>query len=85
MGRKHKYVNKTHYPDGVIERIAHCLYDDMVAFCTSEEGRQEYEAWEAEQQRKASPCGDSCGVAVGRGFTPAANCAILAKESEDVL
>lgn len=53
MGRKHKYVNKTHYPDWVIERIARCLYDDMVAFCTSEEGRREYEAWEAEQQRKA--------------------------------
>ena len=53
MGRKYKYVNKTHYPDWVIERIARCLYDDMVAFCTSEEGRREYEAWELEQQRKA--------------------------------
>ena len=53
MGRKHKYVNKTHYPDWVIERIARCLYDDMVAFCTSEEGRREYEVWEAEQQREA--------------------------------
>ena len=53
MGRRHKYVNKTHYPDWVIERIARCLYYDMVAFCTSEEGRREYEAWEAEQQRKA--------------------------------
>ena len=53
MGRKHKYVNKTHYPDWVIERIARCLYDDMVAFCTSEEGRREYESWEAEQQCKA--------------------------------
>lgn len=53
MGRKHKYVNKTHYPDWVIERIARCLYDDMVAFCTSEDGQREYEAWEAAQQRKA--------------------------------
>lgn len=53
MGRKRKFVNKTHYPDWVIERIARCLYDDMVAFCTSEEGRREFEAWEAGQQRKA--------------------------------
>lgn len=53
MGRKHKYVNKTHYPDWVIERIARCLYDDMVAFCTSEDGQREYETWEAAQQRKA--------------------------------
>ncbi len=53
MGRKHKYVNKTHYPDWVIERIARCLYDDMVAFCTSEEGQQECKEWESEQQRKA--------------------------------
>lgn len=53
MGRKRKFVNKTHYPDWVIERIARCLYDDMVVFCTSEEGRREFEAWEAEQQRKA--------------------------------
>ena len=53
MGRKKKFVNKTPYPDWVIERVARCLYDDMVAFCTSEEGRRESEAWEAEQQRKA--------------------------------
>lgn len=53
MGRKHKYVNKTHYPDWVIERIARCLYADVMAFYATEEGQQEYAAWEAEQRRKA--------------------------------
>lgn len=53
MGRKKKFVNKTPYPDWVIERFARCIYDDVVAFYATAEGQREYEAWEAEQQRKA--------------------------------
>lgn len=54
MGRKKKFVNNTPYPDWVIERIARCLYDDMVAYYATEEGQREYAAWEAEQSRRKS-------------------------------
>ena len=50
MGRKKKFVNKTHYPDWVIERFTRCIFDDVLAFFTTEEGQREYEAWEAEQK-----------------------------------
>lgn len=55
MGRKHKFVNKTHYPDWAIERLTRSIYDDVLAFFATEEGRREYEQWEEEQARiKAS-------------------------------
>ena len=49
MGRKHKFVNKTHYPDWAIERLTRSIYDDVLAFFATEEGQAEYEAWEREQ------------------------------------
>ena len=52
MGRRKKFVNKTHYPDWAIERFTRCIYDDVITFFTTEEGQREYEAWEAEQQRQ---------------------------------
>ena len=53
MGRKHKFVNKTHYPDWAIERFTRCIFDDVLAFFATEEGQKEYEEWEAEQARQA--------------------------------
>ena len=53
MGRKHKFVNKTHYPDWAIERFTRCIFDDVLAFFATEEGQREYEQWEAEQARQA--------------------------------
>ncbi len=50
MGRKHKFVNKTHYPDWAIERFTRCIFDDVLAFFATEEGQAEYEAWEREQE-----------------------------------
>ena len=32
MGRKHKFVNKTHYSDWAIERLTRSIYDDVLAF-----------------------------------------------------
>ena len=60
MGRKHKFVNKTHYPDWAIERLTRSIYDDVLAFFATEEGQAEYEAWEREQaelkkKRAAAP------------------------------
>ena len=57
MGRKHKFVNKTHYPDWAIERLTRSIYDDVLAFFATEEGQREYALWEEEQARiKASSC-----------------------------
>lgn len=53
MGRKHKFVNKTHYPDWAIERFTRCIFDDVLAFFATEERQREYEQWEAEQARQA--------------------------------
>ena len=49
MGRKHKFVNKTHYPDWAIERFTRSIFDDVLAFLATEEGQAEYEAGEKEQ------------------------------------
>lgn len=57
MGRKHKFVNKTHYPDWAIERFTRCIFDDVLAFFATEEGQRECALWEEEQARiKASSC-----------------------------
>ena len=53
MGRKKKVVNNSGYPDWVIERVARCLYDDIVADFAKPEVQRDFEAWQAEQKRKA--------------------------------
>lgn len=52
MARKKKLVNRTPYPDYVIETVARCLWPDIQAFFESEEGQQEFAEWKAEQERK---------------------------------
>ena len=52
MARRKKPVNKSPYPDHVIETIARCLWPDIQAFYESKEGQKEFAAWKAEQERK---------------------------------
>ena len=72
MGRKHKFVNKTHYPDWAIERFTRCIFDDVLAFFATEEGQAEYEAWEKEQaqikQNKKRAALDGAALVVYWGF-----------------
>ena len=49
--KKHKFVNKTHYPDWAIERFTRCIFEDVRAFFATEEGQREYTAWLAEQEK----------------------------------
>ena len=49
MARKKKPVNKSPYPDHVIETIARCLWPDIQDFFESEEGQREFAKWKAEQ------------------------------------
>ena len=69
MGRKHKFVNKTHYPDWAIERFTRSIYDDVIEFFSTEEGRAEYEAWEREQEElKKSKKAAATKVAAASSF-----------------
>ena len=52
MARKKKLVNRTPYPDYVIETVARCLWPDIQAFFESEEGQREFAEWKAEQEKK---------------------------------
>ena len=40
MARKKKLINRTPYPDYVIETVARCLWPDIQAFFESEEGQR---------------------------------------------
>ena len=52
MARKKKLVNRTPYPDYVIETVARCLWPDIQAFFESEEGQREFAEWKVEQEKK---------------------------------
>ena len=49
MARKKKVVNKTNIPEHEIEKIARCLFPDILAFYNSEEGQKEFEEWKKQQ------------------------------------
>ena len=40
MGRKHKFVNKTHDPDWAIERFTRSIFDDVLAFLRQRKGSE---------------------------------------------
>ncbi len=50
MARKKKPVNRSPYPDHVIETIARCVWPDIQAYFESEEGQREFAKWKAEQE-----------------------------------
>ncbi len=52
MAHRINHINKSPYPDHVIEAIARCLWPDIQAFYESEEGQKEFAAWKDEQEKK---------------------------------
>ena len=50
LARKKKLVNKTNIPEHEIEKIARCLFPDILAFYNSEEGQKEFEEWKKENE-----------------------------------
>ena len=52
MARKKKFINKTNIPEHEIEKIARCLFPDILAFYNSEEGQKEFEEWKKEREGK---------------------------------
>lgn len=51
MARKKKLINNTNIPEHEIEKIARCLFPDILAFYNSEEGQKEFEAWKKERSQ----------------------------------
>jgi len=49
LARKKKFVNKTNIPEHKIEKIARCLFLDILAFYNSEEGQKEFEEWKKQR------------------------------------
>ena len=49
LNKKKKSTNTSPYPDEVIDRLARAFYPAILACWNSEEGQQEFAAWQAEQ------------------------------------
>ena len=54
MNKKKKSTNTSPYPDEVIDRLARAFYPAILACWNSEEGQQEFAAWQAEQAHHAN-------------------------------
>ena len=52
LARKKKFINKTNIPEHEIEKIARCLFPDILAFYNSEEGQREFKEWKEAQSEK---------------------------------
>ena len=59
MARKKKIVNKTNIPEHEIEKIARCLFPDILAFYNSEEGQKEFEEWKRINDISHQPVAES--------------------------
>ena len=52
LARKKKLINNTNIPEHEIEKIARCLFPDILAFYNSEEGQREFKEWKEAQSEK---------------------------------
>lgn len=52
LARKKKFVNNSNIPEHEIEKIARCLFPDILAFYNSEEGQREFKEWKEAQSEK---------------------------------
>ena len=60
LARKRKFVNKTNIPEHEIEKIARCLFPDILEFYNSEEGQKEFEEWKKKNKmEELNTCGNN--------------------------
>ena len=52
MGRRKKLINNSGIPQHEIEKIARCIFPDILAFYESEEGQREFAEWKRQRERK---------------------------------
>ena len=79
MNKKKKSTNTSPYPDEVIERLARAFYPAILACWNSEEGQQEFAAWQAEQahiatkEKQEVPVGELPALLIVCGFLQGAS------------
>ena len=54
LARKKKLINNTNIPEHEIEKIARCLFPDILAFYNSEEGQRDFKEWLKETMKRPS-------------------------------
>ena len=54
LARKKKLINNTNIPEHEIEKIARCLFPDILAFYNSEEGQRKFKEWLKETMKRPS-------------------------------
>ena len=52
MGKRKKLINNSGIPQHEIEKIARCIFPDILAFYESEEGQREFAEWKRQRERK---------------------------------
>ena len=50
MGRRKKIINNSNIPQHEIEKIARCIWPDILAYYQSEEGQREFAEWKRRQE-----------------------------------
>ena len=79
MNKKKKSTNLSPYPDEAIERLARAFYPAILACWNSEEGQQEFAAWQAEQahisgkEKQEVPAGELPVLLIVCGFLQGAS------------
>ena len=79
MNKKKKSTNTSPYPDEAIERLARAFYPAILACWNSEEGQQEFAAWQAEQahisgkEKQEVPAGELPALLIVCGFLQGAS------------
>ena len=79
MNKKKKSTNTSPYPDEVIDRLARAFYPAILACWNSEEGQQEFAAWQAEQahisgkEKQEVPAGELPVLLIVCGFLQGAS------------
>ncbi|HAG57375.1 MAG TPA: hypothetical protein DCL14_05020 [Ruminococcaceae bacterium] len=52
MGRRKKFINNSGIPQHEIEKIARCIFPDILAFYESKEGQREFTEWKRKREHK---------------------------------
>lgn len=52
MGRRKRFINNSGIPQHEIEKIARCIFPDILAFYESKEGQREFTEWKRQRDLK---------------------------------
>ena len=52
MGRRKRFINSSGIPQHEIDKIARCIFPDILAFYESKEGQREFTEWKRQRDLK---------------------------------